>query len=197
MKLLYALVLLFCLITVGYSEQIKNTNQINNNINDININKLVSDEIKPTPSKVPWFFKQNNSQDFIKFLEEVLLSVEHEINPGNGTECVKAITNGTHVLVSLKPGEPQNFGISFTVVSQITEKCGFEKLLLKFANDINFIIMNGPVAFAERQLEAFRHQSTNLIDCYKKVYSLNESRELQSEQLGKCLSIVIMDPILG
>ncbi|KAM9980721.1 hypothetical protein ACTFIY_003034 [Dictyostelium cf. discoideum] len=186
MKLLYALVLLFCLIAVGYSEQIKNTNQVRNINNDL-----------PMQTKAPWFYKQHNPEDFIKFLEEVLISVENEINPGNSTECVKTITNGTHTLVTLKPGDPKNYGIAFQTIIKITEKCGFEKLLLKFANDINFIVVNGPVAFAERQLEAFKHQSTNLIDCFEKVLSLSESKELQSEQLGKCLSIVIMDPILG
>ncbi|KAN0037510.1 hypothetical protein ACTFIV_002861 [Dictyostelium citrinum] len=195
MKLLYALVLLFCLISVGYSEQIKNTNNINNNNN--NINKIQHDDAKPTESKAPWFFKQHSPEDFRKFLEEVLLSIENEINPGNGTECIKTIATGAQTLVSLKPGEPQNFGIAFSVVSQITEKCGFQRLLIKFANDINYVILNGPVAFAERQFEALKHQSTNLVECYKKVFSLNNSRELQSEQLGKCISIVIMDPILG
>ncbi|KAN0044729.1 hypothetical protein ACTA71_006252 [Dictyostelium dimigraforme] len=203
MKLLYALVLLFCLISVGYSEQIKKTNQINNinnnsnnnnNINN-NINKIQHDDVKPE-SKAPWFFKQHSPEDFRKFLEEVILSIENEINPGNGTECVKTIATGTQTLISLKPGESQNFGIAFSVVSQITEKCGFQRLLIKFANDINFVILNGPVAFAERQFDALKNQSTNLIDCYKKVFNLTNSRELQSEQLGKCFSIVIMDPIL-
>ncbi|EAL70162.1 hypothetical protein DDB_G0274539 [Dictyostelium discoideum AX4] len=186
MKLLYALVLLFCLIAVGYSEQIKNTNQVNNINNDI-----------PMHSKAPWFFKQHNPEDFVKFLEEVLISVENQINPGNVTECVKTITNGTLTLVNLKPNEPRNFGIAFSTIIQITEKCGFQKLIVKFANDINYIIINGPSAFAERQLEAFKNQSTNLIDCFQKVLALSNSRELQSDQLGKCLSIVIMDPILG
>ncbi|KAK5577171.1 hypothetical protein RB653_002109 [Dictyostelium firmibasis] len=191
MKLLFALLLVFCLFAVSYAEQIKNQNQINNSIN-----KVQHDDVKPE-SKSPWFYKQHSPQDFNKFLEEVLLSVENEINPGNGTECIKTIVSGTQTLVSLKPGDAGNFGTAFNVVSQITHKCGFEKLLLKFANDINFVILNGPEAFIHRQIEAFKNQSANLVDCYKKVFSLTYSRELQSEQLGKCFSIVIMDPILG
>ncbi|EGC34330.1 hypothetical protein DICPUDRAFT_92241 [Dictyostelium purpureum] len=178
MKLLLSIILVLGLLSVGgYSAQVADQKTQNG------------------PIQLPWFLINFNPNEFKLFVGETVLSIENIINPNSSNACIEQFINNTKVDYT----NTANFGLPNITnfirgVTELTKKCGIQKIFDKVIIDLNFIADKGLKSFLEREVTTLAKNSQEIVNCFRDVILVSNDRNKQATQLGKCLAFFIVDP---